>query len=482
VLTIHDMRSLLERISFVQRTAVQTAVHVITTGILVALLARIATIAPDNSVAHLAFTNTDPVNSLDSGLQRVAEPEGKMRARRLGVPVSIARWATLVCLAGPALAHDPLPSLDVNLAQTSVSGLSSGAYMAGQLHVAFSGTIIGAAIVAGGPYDCAGNIYVARSHCMGVIGAVPDPVDLFADAQARAARGEIDPLSNLADDRIYVFSGTRDETVDPQVVSAVPEFYRLAGVPSDQIEFVDDMPAGHAFLSQEAANACGVTRTPFLNNCNGYDQAGALLAQIYGAPVAPGPEPDGRLIQFDQREFLPDPTAHGMALTGYAYVPDDCVRHSGCRVHVAFHGCRQTAALPEIGENFVRTAGYNRWAAAYRLIVLYPQAHKLPDNYFSCWNWWGYDDDPAYATKAGRQMRAVGAMLGRLAGENAPSAPFCARHLSSNADHRRAGRARVCDGVFHCAIGSGERLGFWMSNSTLYEHPKGSFSKQACYE
>jgi len=42
VLTIHDMRSLLECISFVRRTAVQTAVHVITTGILVALLAGIA--------------------------------------------------------------------------------------------------------------------------------------------------------------------------------------------------------------------------------------------------------------------------------------------------------------------------------------------------------------------------------------------------------------------------------------------------------
>lgn len=42
MLTIHDMRSLLECISFVRRTAVQTAVHVITTGILLALLAGVA--------------------------------------------------------------------------------------------------------------------------------------------------------------------------------------------------------------------------------------------------------------------------------------------------------------------------------------------------------------------------------------------------------------------------------------------------------
>ena len=43
VLTIHDMRSLFfDCIGFVRRTAVQTAVHVITTGILIALLTGIA--------------------------------------------------------------------------------------------------------------------------------------------------------------------------------------------------------------------------------------------------------------------------------------------------------------------------------------------------------------------------------------------------------------------------------------------------------
>ena len=42
VLTIHDMRSLLECIQFVRRTAVQTAVRVITTGALITLLAGVA--------------------------------------------------------------------------------------------------------------------------------------------------------------------------------------------------------------------------------------------------------------------------------------------------------------------------------------------------------------------------------------------------------------------------------------------------------
>jgi len=42
VLTIHDIRSLLECISFGRRTAVQTAVHVITTGVLIALMTGVA--------------------------------------------------------------------------------------------------------------------------------------------------------------------------------------------------------------------------------------------------------------------------------------------------------------------------------------------------------------------------------------------------------------------------------------------------------
>ena len=41
-LTLHDKQSLLECIQFVRRTAVQTAVHVITTATLIALLTGIA--------------------------------------------------------------------------------------------------------------------------------------------------------------------------------------------------------------------------------------------------------------------------------------------------------------------------------------------------------------------------------------------------------------------------------------------------------
>ncbi len=43
-----------------------------------------------------------------------------------------------------------LPALEAKRAETSVSGISSGAYMAGQFELAHAKDVVGAAIIAGG--------------------------------------------------------------------------------------------------------------------------------------------------------------------------------------------------------------------------------------------------------------------------------------------------------------------------------------------
>ena len=395
-----------------------------------------------------------------------------MAARRARLRLAVG--LPLVC--APALAADPLPAFRVDLRETSVSGLSSGAYMAGQFHVAYSATVMGAGIVAGGPYDCAeGELSVALNRCMQTGMGIPDPARLVDRAEARAARGEIDPLTGLAADRVYVFSGTRDETVVPAVVAQVPAFYRAAGMPQAGIAFENALPAGHAFVTEDRGNACGVTAPPFINDCD-YDQAGALLRHLYGALNPPAERLGGELIEFDQSEFLPDPTAHGMATSGFAYVPADCAAGESCRVHVAFHGCRQSR--DRVGDAFLEGAGYNHWADTNSLIVLYPQAHETPLNPHACWDWWGYNS-PDYASRSGRQMAATRAMLTRLAGTDPPP-PFCEVHESNNVGHWRAGRARICHWWFFCAVGSGENLGFALNATTLYESPEGSFSTTSC--
>ena len=128
-------------------------------------------------------------------------------------------------------------------------------------------------------------------------------------------------------------------------------------------------------------------------------------------------------MPFDQKPYADgDAYGIGMADSGYAYVPRACEAER-CRIHVAFHGCRQS--VEAIGEQFVREAGYNRWADTNRLIVLYPQTIArngwgIQDGRFSfvynprgCWDWWGYTG-PQYATQAGAQIKAVKAMVGRL--------------------------------------------------------------------
>jgi poly(3-hydroxybutyrate) depolymerase len=84
-----------------------------------------------------------------------------------------------------------------------------------------------------------------------------------------------------------------------------------------------------------------------------------------------------------------------------------------CRLHIAFHGCRQ--GVSRVGDDFIRDAGYNRWAATNRIVVLYPQVTASSSNPNGCWDFWGYSGVNYYAKQA-PQMRAVKEMMDRLQG------------------------------------------------------------------
>jgi poly(3-hydroxybutyrate) depolymerase len=73
------------------------------------------------------------------------------------------------------LANDPLPAYGADPAVT-VSGISSGGFMAVQLHVAHSSTVKGAGVLAGGPYYCAqGNLWAAFYRCTSPTSWAPVP-------------------------------------------------------------------------------------------------------------------------------------------------------------------------------------------------------------------------------------------------------------------------------------------------------------------
>lgn len=336
-----------------------------------------------------------------------------------------------------------LGQYNVDINQSSTSGLSAGGFFANQFFVAYSGIISGVGVFAGGPYGCArGDIFKALNDCMArpYLLTVEVMTNLAYNAQAYSRDNRIDPLENLKSKKIFLFSGTLDKTVRPGVVDKVYDWYLNMGVGQSNIFYKKDMMAGHAMPTINYGNKCEeVNSPPWMNACH-YDGAGEMLKHIYGAlnPAQPVTASSGQLIEFAQKEFVdPQPLnsedlAKQTSLNefGYAYVPRSCLDGKPCRVHIVFHGCRQVynkdpagidlekGGIP-FGLQMILHAGYNEWANTNHIIVLYPQAQKNKVNPNGCFDWWGYlaGTKDTYATKEAPQMKAVRAMMKALSGK-----------------------------------------------------------------
>ncbi|WP_256079633.1 poly(3-hydroxybutyrate) depolymerase [Massilia sp. YIM B04103] len=347
--------------------------------------------------------------------------------RRLILPSLLL---TLAAASVPAQAGT-LPALaayGADPGQTSVSGMSSGAFMAAQFSVAFSATVVGAGIVAGGPFYCAGLFaptlpaQAASSVCMTPLGSSgPRASAALQFAGAFAEQGRIDSLSGLARQKIYIFSGTKDQVVKQKVVDQTAKFFALAGVKPANLKYVNTIAAGHALLTDSPGDsACGTTAAPFINNCS-YRQANEILSWIYGPLQKTEDRPAGQLTMFDQAPFDPAGAAT-LGPIGYVYVPDACEK-AACRIHVAFHGCLQGEG--KLGDRYARTTGYNEAAAGNRIIVLYPQVAASSRNPLGCWDFWGYTAPadtlhPDFYSQQAPQHAAIARMLKRLS-ETRPS-------------------------------------------------------------
>jgi poly(3-hydroxybutyrate) depolymerase len=406
--------------------------------------------------------------------------------------------ATVSWPINAAAAPLALPAFNVDLHQTSVSGLSSGGFMAVQFDVAYSSLLKGAGIVAGGPYYCArGDVTIATTvcSCTGLpffsvcqVGAGATKVnELVGITNQNARDGSIDPTSNLRNHKIWMLSGTADSVVPQPVMNDLHAYYRHY-VDSANIQYKKNLHAQHAMPTDFFGNDCATLGSPYINNCH-FDAAGELLKWIYDGNVNPRNTGtlSGRLIEFDQREFIADhkPTEHGMADSGFLYVPASCDKNGNqlCKLHVAFHGCRQDRGT--IQQTYVKNAGYNKWADTNNMIILYPQTASSFNNPNACWNWFDFDhDDPGYAKKNGRQMAAVKAMIDRIAAVAPASGPMPAAACvtATNAEHVLAGRAHPWAFFMARANGSNAYMG-WNNNfgsTTLRQTGQNFFVVGAC--
>jgi hypothetical protein len=365
----------------------------------------------------------------------------KVAACRIAVALSCAAF-----VAGPALAEPrvALSGYNADISESSISGISSGGFMAVQFGTAWSSVIKGVGVVAGGPFWCAqadaNDAFDAFSlpflNATGLCMSGQPLADLknfIGKANAKAASGDIDSLRFVSGQKVYVFHGYNDDKVAKSVTDATVAFYRhYLGEPNrGNLYYQTAIGAGHSLVVAKephsgGPNDCNVTASPFIDAC-GYDQAGIILQHIYGALNAPNRgQLSGTVKRFDQSIYTDprDPGPLSLGDTGYVFVPRECEDGAACRVHIALHGCLQDVG--EIDRRFIDDTGYNAWADTNRLIVLYPQtavSWYLPYNPLACWDLWGYvDQSDSYVTKSGSQIRTIKGMLDALTARGTPAA------------------------------------------------------------
>jgi poly(3-hydroxybutyrate) depolymerase len=450
-------------------------------------------------------------------------------------------------------------TLKLDPARISVSGVSSGGFMAHQFHVAHSKTIIGAGIMAGGPYACTkGDVmrgltvctaFLADGFCQGYDGcnqiayAGPGPAtagqaaspEAMAMAQQSAdatftagQNATIDDPSGIIGDKVVILHGVKDSLLRVGVSDALaqyfPALYQRTGsaLPEGTVVYLKDVPAPHAVVTDNhvgldpergQVNACNRFGSPFVNACGqndcaagckqacetaatpgecdtacdlscgiALDNAGRILSHIYG-PLQPRPDPSligvkqydphlwptvshdckagevtdsrcqwlrRRLFAFPQKEMFGNSALATedavMAEKGYVFVPPQCLDGTArCKLHVAFHGCRQGFGFTGIEPDgqpvkkalygarateeeqqlrgwtyFIENAGYNEWADTNDVVVLYPQATTNSNtilqhmNPMGCWDFWGYTNQD-FNTRTGLQIAAVWRMIQALA-------------------------------------------------------------------
>jgi len=317
----------------------------------------------------------------------------------------------ILAACGKEAVEEPatLVTYNIDASRISVSGLSSGAHMAAQLHMAHSEIFNGLAMVGGGPYYCSrGELSRGIGECLSS-GEI-DVDALRAYAQAKAAEDQIDAVEDLADDPVWIFHGALDDVVGKGPSDAAAALYASLVAP-DAVTYVTDIEVAHGMPTLDTGLPCEKFGTPFLNAC-GYDGAGEILKTMYGVL-------NPRVVATGELRSIPQPGADDaeMLEDAFVYVPASCAAGEACGVHVAIHGCSQSAEY--IGDAFAAGAGFNEWAESNHLLVLYPQVASsriAPMNPYGCWDWWGYTNEN-YATRAGLQIEVIMSMLDALAGK-----------------------------------------------------------------
>ncbi|MBC7464766.1 MAG: hypothetical protein H7256_02140 [Bdellovibrio sp.] len=293
----------------------------------------------------------------------------------------------------------------VSASSLTISGISSGGFMASQMATIYSDQFAGVATVAGGVYYCAENefqkniknfgvasylsygvdtrtvtktfdvksllkskqlpvdtsqfvgplainpIYQSVGVCMGhpegahqaanLFNGVNLPMDLNFMTEFES-KGLIAPIVNISKQRVLVYQGEDDQVVHLPMADKLKEFYTRMGVLPEALKVVTK-PGNHNFpTDKEDGIDCGKTGVPYIASCK-LDLAGEILTQVLNRPLKRGTMKAENLHQVEQKSAPPS-----IASYGYLYATPACIENPAtCDLHVALHGCQMSDDFDE---------------------------------------------------------------------------------------------------------------------------------------
>lgn len=284
----------------------------------------------------------------------------------------------------------------------TISGISSGGFMASQMATTYSSQISGVGTVAGGFFYCAQNhlqekiqegrhypfvgtrnlflfepgsqfygdvitgqaafqpetdnwftpsvgnpIYQAVSICMQnpMLAKLPDLGQFEKN-------GLIDPVENLKSQQIYIYQGDVDTVVNPAMAKRLLEFYTQNQVDLKQIK-TKTLPGAHNFpTDKKNLIGCGDQKMPYISSCD-FNLAQDMLEHLLQKKlertetnllenlhrVDQNLEPmNESLPQQDWKSPIPS-----VASYGYLYASQACLENpASCELHIALHGCEMS--------------------------------------------------------------------------------------------------------------------------------------------
>jgi len=314
-------------------------------------------------------------------------------------------------------------SSSLSLASVTISGISSGGFMAAQMGVIYSSQFSGVGTVAGGFYFCAQNhlqdkqklaqqwkiydlslfqthfdaskmmeghpneaIQLSQNNPMyqavGICLQNPQKSEIKQGIiEENKTQGLIEAPEQIQAQKIFLYQGSSDTVVNPAMLDKLKEFYRDLKVPDANVKVVQSL-GGHNFpTDRPLEKLCTAQAFPYISSCH-MDVAGDILKHLSGQPnlVRSADREKNKKNLYRVKQGLPEGSQasrpNSVATYGYLAASNRCLEDpSQCSVHVALHGCEMSDSFdPQFDQRYLKYAkrGYMRMRTKAQMYPLSP--------------------------------------------------------------------------------------------------------------